>query len=84
VEGERVSTFTSALGSPFRRGDSFVISDLSQSDPQRISTAPFGRITHTTETVLTYRLQHNWGILEWLHARCEDWILWPLRDLLDE
>lgn len=41
----------------------------------------FTRITHATPSVLTVRNRHQSRIREWLHARAEDWFLWPFADV---
>lgn len=39
------------------------------------------RVTHASPSVLTVRHAHTSRLVEWCHAKLEDWLLWPIADL---
>lgn len=39
------------------------------------------RVTATKGDTMTVRWAHSWGWIEWLNARLESWIVWPLQRL---
>lgn len=39
------------------------------------------RVTATKGDTMTVRWAHSWGWIEWLNARLESWIAWPLQRL---
>jgi len=77
--GAGMTRLTFPADMDLRRGDYAHLSGFSarHSGWQRV-------VTVGSSTTLTTRDVHRWSLVEWCHARLEDWLLWPLADFRNQ